>query len=230
MNKRKIWFADRIKMFKSLHASDIEALEKRTEQVRFKRRHVIFMPGDPGDRIYLIKSGLVKISKVTEEGKELTLSFLTQGDVFGELALTDCAPRSTMAEACEDSVLSVIERDHFLPVILSKPASALAFAQLVASRRRKLEDRLDSLLFKGAHARLAGLFIDLAQEFGVRDSRGTIINLKLTHREMANFIGSTRETVSFALLDLKKESLIETSERRVIIVDSEGLEKLAEGR
>ena len=93
-------------------------------------------------------------------------------------------------------------------------------------KRRLVENRIGSLLFKTAHSRLANLFLDLAEDFGVRDSRGVIVNIKLTHKEMASLIGATRETVSFAILDLRKSGLILTESKRVIILDEDGLKEL----
>lgn len=226
MNQKKFWFLNRVKIFQDLSYEDAEVLDSLCDVQRIKRKQVIFMPGDPSDKIYIVKSGLVKISKVTEEGKELTLLFLSQGDIFGELAIIDGMPRNTMAEAYEDTILCGIDREQFLEFITARATVAIAITRLIAERRRRLENKIDNLLFKGAHARLAGLFLELSSEFGVRDSRGTIINLKLTHREMANLIGSTRETVSFALLDLKKDNLIETDGKRVVILDPARLETL----
>jgi len=230
MNQKKFWFLNRVEIFQDLSLEDAELIEEMSEVEKFKRKQVIFMPGDPSDRLFLLKSGLVKISKVTREGKELTLMFLSQGDIFGELAVVDGAPRNTMGEAYEDSVVCVLTRADFLDFMMSRPKVALRVTGLISSRRRKLENKIDDLIFKGAHSRLAGLFLQLANDFGVRDSRGTIINLKLTHREMANLIGSTRETVSFALLDLKKERMIETDGKRVVILNNASLSKLYSGR
>lgn len=230
MNQKKFWFLNRVKIFQDLSVEEAGILEGMCEVQRLKRKQPIFMPGDASDKVYLLKSGLVKISKVTEDGKELTLLFLSQGDIFGELAVIDGGPRNTLGEAYEDSVVCAIGRVEFLTFVVARPRVALELMRLIATRRQKLENKIDNLLFKGAHARLAGLFLELAKEFGVRDSRGMIINLKLTHREMANLIGSTRETVSFALLDLKRDQLIETDGKRVIILDATGLETLCEGR
>lgn len=230
MNQKKFWFLNKVKILQDLSADDAEVFDSLCETVRYRRKQVVFMPGDPSDRIFFIRNGLVKVSKVTEEGKELTLMFLPNGELFGELAVFDSMPRNIMAEAYEDSTLTTVASEAFLKFVMSRPGVALPLTRLIAERRRKLENKIDNLLFKGAHARLAGLFLDLAADFGVRDSRGTIINLKLTHREMANLIGSTRETVSFALLDLKKDGLIESDGKRVVLLDMAKIEQLYDGR
>jgi len=90
-----------------------------------------------------------------------------------------------------------------------------------------LHRRMTDLVYETAHARLALLFLELASTFGVRDSRGTIVNLKLTHREMATLIGTTRETVSFAIVDLRKDRVIENQGKRVVILDEDALRQIA---
>ena len=230
MNQKRFWFLNRVELFSGLSLEDAARIEGMSEVVKVRRRHVIFTPGDSSDKIYMLKSGLVKISRVTQEGKELTLHFLSAGDVFGEGALIDKAPRNTLASAYEDCVLQSIDRESALQFMATNTDFILKLTQLIADRRRKLENKIDNLLFKSAHARLAGLFLELSDEFGVRDSRGVIINLKLTHREIANLIGSTRETVSFALLDLRKDKLIQNDGKRVILLDIPGIKKLHDGR
>ena len=230
MSQKRFWFLNRVKLFEGMSIEDAERVESVSEIIKVKRRVAVYSPGEPSDRLFLLKSGLVKVSRMTQDGKELTLFFLSPGDVFGEQALVENIPRNTLAMAYEDCVLQSISRADALKILTTQPEFVLRLTQLIAERRRRLENKIDTLLFKGAHARLAGLFMELAEEFGVRDSRGVIINLKLTHREIANLIGSTRETVSFALLDMRKDLLIETESKRVILLDEVRLEALYEGR
>ena len=117
-------------------------------------------------------------------------------------------------------------KDDFLRIMMRNAPLAMKMMKLVGERRRQLENRVENLLFRSAHARLAALFLELQHSFGVRDSRGVIINLKLTHREIASLIGATRETVSFAILDLRRDNLILTEGKRVILLDEPGLRKL----
>jgi CRP/FNR family transcriptional regulator len=198
---------------------DLDGLETRCEPHTLRRKQVLWMPGDSADRVYFVRTGIMKVSKVTEEGRELTLQFHIKGDLFGEVAAFSPGLHETMSEAYEDTALYSLSRDEFLRFMRTWPEVALRVTGLVFERRKRLESRVGGLLFKTAHARLASLFLDLAADFGVRDSRGVIINLKLTHKEMASLIGATRETVSFAILDLRKDGLIQTEAKRVVILD-----------
>lgn len=226
MLKTKAWFIRQNTMLADLPERELEVLEQVSDNVEVRRRHTVWEPGDPANSVFFVRSGIIKLSKTSDEGRELTLHFFTRDQLFGELSVVSEQPHDTLAEAYEDSLLLAINKDDFLRVMMRTPLLAMRMMRLVGERRQKLENRVESLLFRSAHARLAALFIDLAITFGVRDSRGVIINLKLTHKEIASLIGATRETVSFAILDLRKDGLIQTEGKRVIILNEPGLKTL----
>jgi len=229
MRRNKIWFFRNNPLLSGLPEHEIDWMEQRAESLSFRRKQPIWAPEDAADKVFWVRSGIVKISRVTPEGRELTLHFLTKDDILGENAVFAHGLREVYAEAYDDVTLYALGRDDFAALLRRNADLGLRAARLVAGRRLRLERRLGDLLFKTAHARLASLFLDLVEDFGVRDSRGVIVNLKLTHREMAALIGATRETVSFAILDLRKEGLIQTESKRVIIVDEEALRNIARG-
>lgn len=226
MLKTKGWFIRQNPLLGDLPEREMELLEQVTENHEFRRRSPIWEPGSPANTVFLVRSGIVKLYKTSDEGRELTLQFFTKDNLFGELVVVSEVPHDTCAEAYEDTQLLGIAKDDFLRVLMRNPGLAMKVMRLVGDRRRQLEHRVENLLFRSAHARLAALFLELAGSFGVRDSRGVIVNLKLTHREIASLIGATRETVSFAILDLRRDSLILTEGKRVIILDEAGLKKL----
>ena len=224
--KTKGWFLRQCPLFADLPERELELIESTSETLDLRRKSRIWEPGAPPTSIYVVRSGIVKVSKVSDEGRELTLHFLTRDHLLGELVLVTEAPHDTVAEAYEDTLLLRIGKDDFQRVMMRCPMLALRVLRLMGERRQRLENRVENLLFRSAHARLASLFIELAQTFGVRDARGVIINLKLTHKEIASLIGATRETVSFAILDLRKDNLILTEGKRVILLDEPGIQKL----
>lgn len=226
MLKTKAWFIRQNPMLADLPERELELLDQVAESIEVRRRQLIWEPGDPAGTLYIVRSGIVKISKISDEGRELTLHFLTRDNVFGELSVISDQPHDTVAEAYEDCSLLAIGKDDFNRMLLRTPVLAMRMMKLVGERRQKLENRVENLLFRSAHSRLANLFLELSQSFGVRDSRGVIINLKLTHKEIASLIGATRETVSFAILDLRRDNLIQTEGKRVIILDEAGLRTL----
>ena len=229
MRRNKAWYFRNNPLVQDLPTEDLDFMDQHTEMVTMRRKQAIWMVGQPADRIYWVRSGIVKVSKVTEEGRELTLQFYTKDDLFGEVALFSPTAHESNAEAYDDTILYTMAKTDFLRLLRRSGALSLRVTQLISERRRRLENRIGGLLFKTAHARLAALFLELVEDFGVRDSRGVIVNLKLTHREMASLIGATRETVSFAILDLRKDEVIQTESKRVIILDEDALKALVAG-
>ncbi|HEX2570711.1 MAG TPA: Crp/Fnr family transcriptional regulator [Polyangia bacterium] len=197
------------------------------ELTEVRRRQVIYLPGDPGHSVYFVNGGRVKISKVTRDGKELTLAYRGPGEVFGEIVLVDGGPREEMAEAVDNALLTVIPRADFEQLVERERTVAFRLTKVLAQRRREVESKIEHLVFKDVNAKLAGLLLRLAGEYGVDDSRGTLVTLKITHQEMANLIGSTRETVSLTLSQFKRRGLIQADGRKVIVADREGLRALA---
>jgi CRP-like cAMP-binding protein len=228
MIKTKGWYIRQNPLLSTLPEREMELLDQVSESHELRRRAPIWSPGGPANSIYIVRTGIVKIYKVNDEGRELTLHFLTKDHLFGELSIVSPMPHDTAAEAYEDTLLLAIPKDEFMRVMMRNAPLAVEMMKLVGDRRRQLENRVESLLFRSAHARLAALFMELSGPFGVRDGRGVIINLKLTHKEIASLIGATRETVSFAILDMRKDGLILTEGKRVIVLDEPGLKKLKE--
>jgi CRP/FNR family transcriptional regulator, cyclic AMP receptor protein len=193
----------------------------------FRPRQVIYLPGDRAQGVHFLSSGRIKISKVTRDGKELTLAYRSEGDFFGEPCLLEGGPREEMAEAMDASTTVEVPRDLLDTLLKSDGGAAYKFARALILRRKDLETRVEQLIFKDVGAKLAELLLNLGQEHGISDIRGIVVGLKITHQEMANLIGSTRETVSLTLSQFKRKGLIQTEGRRVILADQEGLKALA---
>ncbi len=231
MPRDKSWFFKQNPYTKDLALQDRDRLERSAEEKDIRKKQSLWLSGDGVRHVFLIRSGLVKTSRISEDGRELTLHLFQRNDLLGETALVlhgaTGQPHETVAETLDESTIYSIPAEEFLRAMRMHPELAMTITRLVAHRRRALERRIDSLLFKTAHARLANLFLDLKPRFGVRDARGTILNLKLTHREMASLIGASRETVSFAILDLRKDGLILTEDKRVVLLDEDRLQALA---
>ena len=193
----------------------------------YRPRQVIYLPGDRAQGVHFLTSGRIKISKVTRDGKELTLAYRNEGDFFGEPCLLDGGPREEMAEAMDASVTVEIPREMLDQLLRGDGGASYKFARALIVRRKDLETRVEQLIFKDVGAKLAELLLNLGQEHGISDERGIVVGLKITHQEMANLIGSTRETVSLTLSQFKRKGLIQTDGRKVILSDLEGLRALA---
>jgi CRP-like cAMP-binding protein len=146
--------------------------------------------------------------------------------VFGEESVFDRASRSTLAEAQADAVVIATPASEVRDLAMRNGPFAMRLAAMLSARNMRLEARLGGVTTLSAPARLAALFLELSEDFGVRDSRGVIINLRLTHKEMASLIGVTRETVSFCVLDMRKKRLIQTEGKRVVLLNVKQLAKM----
>lgn len=223
----KLWYLKQFNLFEEFNPAEMEALVPITHMEKVPARQVVYLPDDPSDRVFFLKEGRVKISKLSEDGKEVTLAILEPGEIFGELALVDEGPRGTVAEVLEDTFICYIERLDFQKLLDRKPELALKISKLIGARRKALEVKIEDLVFRDVNARLAKLLLELAESYGTTVVAGVRIDVKLTHKELANLIGSTRETTTAALNDFRRRGLITNDKRRLIVVNRSGLESVA---
>ena len=221
-----LWYLRKIPLLAELGPEVLARVAEKIQMREIRRREVVYLPGDPGNAMFIVNGGRIKISKVTRDGKALTLSYCGPSEVFGESCLIEGGPREEMAEAMENSMVTELERTDVEELLQKHARVGYHMTRMLARRRRDLENKLETLVFRDVTSKLAELLLSLAGEYGVEDSRGTLIALKITHQELANLIGSTRETVSLTLSQFKRKSLICTDGRKVIISDSESLRAL----
>lgn len=223
---RTLWFLKKIPLLGELGPEGLARLAERVRQREVRRRGTVYAPGDPGDTVMFVNGGRVKVSKVTRDGKSLTLGYCGPSELFGEGCLVDGEPRTELVEAVENALITEVGRADFERLLSTHAALGAALARLQLRRRRDLEAKLEGLVFRDVSAKLAELLLRLGSEFGVEDSRGTMLGLKITHQELANLIGSTRETVSLTLSQFKRSNYICTDGRKVIIANAEALRAL----
>lgn len=221
--KRTLWYLKKIELLAELGPEVLARLAERVEMREVRRREVVYLPGDPGKSVFFVNGGRVKICKVTRDGKSLTLGYCGPSEMFGEAAIVGAGPRAEMAEAVENVLLTEIDRGDLEKLMQSHAGLAAGVARLMISRRHDLENKIEALVFRDVSSKLAEQLIKLGDEFGVDDARGTLVALKITHQELANLIGSTRETVSLTLSQFKRKRLIVTEGRKVILSDLEAL-------
>jgi CRP/FNR family cyclic AMP-dependent transcriptional regulator len=224
--KRTLWYLKKIPILAELGPEVLARLSERIQLREVRRREVVYLPGDPGNSLFIVNGGRIKISKVTRDGKALTLNYVGPSEVFGETCLIEGGPREEMAEAMENSMITELERGDVERLLQNHAQLGFQLTRILAQRRRELENKLETLVFRDVTSKLAELLLALAEEYGVEDSRGTMVALKITHQELANLIGSTRETVSLTLSQFKRKRLICTEGRKVIISDAESLRAL----
>jgi CRP/FNR family cyclic AMP-dependent transcriptional regulator len=203
-------------------AEEMAGFERVGRRVQFRKHAYCYFQGDPGDTVYVLRAGRVRLSRVTDDGREFTLAFLKPGELFGELALVD-PTREAAAEAVEGSEAIAVRREEFEALLARRPDLGIKVTKLLGARNRVMAEKVEDLVFRSVPARLAGLLLSLARDFGIGGDRGTRFAFKITHRELASCIGSSRETVSQILTAFVRERLITRSGRQIIITAPEGL-------
>lgn len=200
----------------NLPAADAGAVAALFVERRFPRDAVVFHEGSDADALFAVKAGFVKLVALSENGTEATLHILRPGDVFGELAVTEPV-RPFTAVAVTEAVLSVLPRKPLLHLLDSSPAFARSFLELLSKRLGQVEREFAGLLNAWPHHRLARELLHLAVDLGVETSDGTLIPLRLTHEDLSNLIGTTRETVTILLRKFEDMGVIRRRSRRILV-------------
>ncbi|HEX7918881.1 MAG TPA: Crp/Fnr family transcriptional regulator, partial [Gemmatimonadales bacterium] len=177
---------------------------------------------DPGDALYLVASGQVKVVLIGEDGREVILSVLGEGAFFGEMALLDDEPRSAHVIAMEDSIVLALRREDFRARLRASPEVAIALLKELSRRLRRADDQIGSLVLLDVGGRVAELLVRLADEEGADR-----ITRKLTHATIAQMIGSSRETVSRTMRDLQDKNLVAVTRQEIVLTDRAGLAALS---
>ena len=188
----------------------------------YPKGSVILFEDDPGDALYLVASGQVKVVLIGEDGREVILSVLGEGAFFGEMALLDDEPRSAHVIAMEDSIVLALRREDFRARLRASPEVAIALLKELSRRLRRADDQIGSLVLLDVGGRVAELLVRLADEEG-----GDRITRKLTHATIAQMIGSSRETVSRTMRDLQDKHLVTVTRQEIVLTDRAGLTGLS---
>jgi CRP/FNR family transcriptional regulator len=186
-----------------------------------KRGSLIFLPGDPSDELYVIKSGVVKLSAMALDGRAITLDFRHRDDVFGEVPLLGSSPRAEAAEVHEDARIAAVSKSELGELFGRYPELGLRMMQLNELRLRRLQQRVTSLLFKNARARVAQSLLDLSEEHGIADARGILLTLRLGQEELGSYVGLSRESVNVCLTDFRREGLVDLQGRALRLLAPE---------
>lgn len=212
----------RVPLFANLSDVELARVAAAARERTYPKNSVILFEDDPGDALYVVSRGQVKVVLIGEDGREVILAVLREGDFFGEMSLIDDQPRSAHVIALEDSDLLVLRRQEFLQCIAEVPRIALRLLQTLSRRLRRADDQIGGLVLLDVNGRVAQLLLQLAEEHG-----GARIPRKITHHQIAQMIGSSRETVSRTIRDLGDRGLIEVTRQAILIRDAAGLRALA---
>lgn len=219
--EEKLGYLSDVDLFRDLSDRDMAELDRMTTITTVPRGRVFYQPEDIGEVLFLIKQGQVQLYRISPEGKKLVIATLGPGTLFGEMALLGQQMHNAFAEAIEDCLILVMSRADLERLILNKPVVGLRMLEITGRRLNDAEARLEDMAFKGIPARLASLLLRLGAERGSNDILG------MTHQDLAETIGTYRETATQVLNDMKSQGLIEIGRKRITIMDLQRLSQLA---
>jgi CRP-like cAMP-binding protein len=212
-----------IDIFRDLEPEDLDWLAAHTTMITARRGQLLYMPGETSEVLFLLKSGRVRIYRLSVDGKKFVLSTLGPETFFGDMPLAGQQMYGTYAEAVEDSMLCVLGRPDLERLIETRPQVAIRLLEVVGRRLIEAETAIEDLAFRSVPARLAAALLRLTSEQDGRDLVG------YTHQDLAEMVGTYRETATQALDDFKRRGLVKLGRKHIRIVDEAGLAAIAEG-
>jgi len=221
------WCLTGVNLFRQLDDRQMDRLNRWVKTVKYRKGETIFLPGDPSDFVYFLHQGRVKLAYLDDTGKRLTLTICGVGELFGEMALMGERQRRLIAEALEDVELCIVASDDLLQFAAEHSDLSLRLTRAVGKRMRELESRLEDLIFKDVPTRLARLLLRFKEEYGVDAPGGVLLEVKMTHRDIADLIGSTRETTTATLNQFAERGLLQKVKGCYQLLDEARLREVA---
>jgi len=206
-----------VPIFSGLSDEDITSLAHLALRKRYPKDTVVFFENEEGDFFFTITEGRIKVTILGDDGREVILSVLGPGDFFGEMALLDNEPRSATAIAVEESELLSLHRNDFQTVLNENKSITSALIRVLSARLRRANHQISTLALLDVYGRVARVIVDMAREEGKRLRDGRIAFRRATHQEIANRIGTTRETVTRMLKDLERQGLIHVEGKEIVV-------------
>lgn len=204
-----------IPMFSSVSDEALESIASLLIERSFPKHKTIVEEGAPGDYMYIIVEGRVKVTKLSGDGREKILELLEVGDFFGEMSLFDEAPRSASVKGLSEVRILALARNDFLRLLSRSPDLALSVIQELTRRLRQVDEQASSLSFQRVKERTTGLLVRLAKEESGQDGRRR--TPVLTHQQIADMIGTSRETVTRAIKGLKADGWLEQDGKHYLV-------------
>jgi CRP/FNR family cyclic AMP-dependent transcriptional regulator len=218
-----------VDIFSSLAAPELESLLEITTTRRVATKEVLFHKGDPGNQLYGVLSGRLKVMASSRDGREVLFSVSGPGDVIGEIALIDSNPRSATVVGLEDSELLTLHRRDFLPFIERNPLVAIHLASVMAKRVRDLSQSAEDAQFMPLALRMAKRLVRLGEAYSPHPANGgEKIDIRLSQQDLADLVGTSRESINKQLRAWEEQGLLSLRRGHIDILDNDSLEDIAE--
>ncbi|RJQ17694.1 MAG: Crp/Fnr family transcriptional regulator [Nitrospiraceae bacterium] len=218
-------FLKRTKIFSSLNDKEMEQIINKLLVKQFNKNETILHEEDTNEFMYLILLGKVKVVRTTEDGKEIILAVHQSGEFFGEMSMIDGKTTPASVITTENSLVAIISKTDFYSILFTQNKVVTNLLKIFCSRLRKCWDTIQLLNFNNAAQRTKMLFLMLADEYGRKTENGVTLNIKLTHQDIADMAGLTRETVTRVIDKLQRNKEITILENKYIHLSPDFLQK-----
>jgi len=219
MDKQKQRYLSTIDIFRDLTPDEVEKIDQSVTMSTCKPGRIFYSPEEEGEVLFLLKMGEVQLYRLSPEGKKLVVATLTKGSIFGEMSIIGQGLHNLFAEATRECVLCVMSRVDVERLLMEKPKVAMRFMESMAHRLQDAESRLEDIAFKSILARLAGPLLRRAEAHD-----GELILEGYTHQDLAEQLGTYRETITQTLNELKTQGVIDIGRKRILVLDPHALE------
>lgn len=221
--RSKLWYLENFNLFSSLKQDSMMELNKIVSEKEINKNQPIYFPNEPSSSIFFLKTGRVKISRYSNDGKEMIMAFITPGEVFGEMAYLGEGERTDIAITVELSYICAINKDDFASFVEKNPTLNLKLTKLIGLKLKSYSERIEDLVFKDAKQRVISFIIKLNDENGKIVGDQVFVKPFLKHQDIADLTACARQTVNDVLTDLREKSIIDFDRKKLIINDLEKL-------
>jgi len=219
------WHLHNFDWLSELSARETERLRRQSVQRQYRVAEMIFTPSPHPHSVYLLERGLVRIYRVSSSGTETTFGYVRAGEIFGELAVFLHEPRESFAKAVRASFVWQLKREAIREVLAAHPGIVVAITKQVGSRLKRIESRVEQLVFRPVQSRVAKILLELASDFGRPEPPGLLIDFAVSQEELATLVGASRQTVNASLRQLERAGLIRRDGRRFLLLNADELRR-----
>jgi CRP/FNR family transcriptional regulator, cyclic AMP receptor protein len=225
--RTKLWYLKNLDIFSQMRTEEYKMIDQYSSMREIAKGETLYLQGSSDKNIYLLKKGAVKITKLSPQGNEIILDIFSGGSMFGEMSAINPEERDESAVAVEDGLVCIIKKEDFERLVEMVPGLAIRLSKMIGLKRWKIENKLLDLLYRTVEQRIAKTLLTLLDDFAVPHKYGYLLQIKLTHKDYADLIASTRETVTTTLNKMKNDGLIDFEDKYIVIKDQNKLATLA---
>jgi len=218
-DKSKLWYLENFNLFGELKQNSMMELNKISSMKEVEKNQPIYFPHEPSSSIFFLKTGKVKISKYSSDGKEMVVAFINPGEVFGEMSYLDEGERTDIAVTMDPSLICAINKDDFSQFVEKNPALNKKLTRIMGLKLKSYSERIEDLVFKDAKQRVISFLIKFTDESGKQVGDQIFVKPFLKHQDIADLTACARQTVNEVLTDLRKEKVIDFDRKKLIVND-----------